>query len=494
MFAWFFPKPILEEADIDKGMRFLLFDGIFAQTTLVLTTGAFVIGLALALGASNTVIGLLAAVGPVMQALQVPAIYLVERWRKRRPLTVLAVTLSRLALVGVAFVPFTIAPSSRALAWLLGLLVCHFGLGAVAACAGNSWVRDLIPEPRMESFFARRLALATLAGALASLLGGAGIDLYKSLFSGDALAYGLVFGAGAISGLVSVGFLSRVPEPRMPEVSPPPLLALLRQPFRDKNFRRLLIFLGWWNFAVNFAGPFFAVYLLKRLELTMTWVLVLSVLSQLCNVMFYGAWGRLAERFTNKSVLVFCLPIFFLTFLLWPFTMFPERHILTLPILVVIHIIGGISAAGIALCAGNLALKLAPYGKAAAYLAVNALISGAAATVAPILAGFAADAFEPYELRLNLVFLSRRSPLAEVELPTIDLKGLDFIFLTAFVFGLYSVHRLLAVQERGEVTEKVVRQAFLEETRRMVRQVSTVAGVRHLVTFPFDLLFNSHKR
>lgn len=45
------------------------------------------------------------------------------------------------------------------------------------------------------------------------------------------------------------------------------------------------------------------------------------------------------------------------------------------------------STAGVSLCAGNIALKLAPQGRAAAYLAVNALVAGAAATIAPISGG-----------------------------------------------------------------------------------------------------------
>ena len=45
------------------------------------------------------------------------------------------------------------------------------------------------------------------------------------------------------------------------------------------------------------------------------------------------------------------------------------------------------STAGVSLCAGNITLKLAPQGRAAAYLAVNALVAGAAATIAPISGG-----------------------------------------------------------------------------------------------------------
>ncbi|MEJ1730624.1 hypothetical protein SMA90_30305, partial [Escherichia coli] len=84
---------------LERGLRSLVIEGAFSQVTLVLTTGAFLIGLALALGASNTVIGILSAVGPIAQVIQIPATYLVERLRWRRFLSVSAAWLSRLALL-----------------------------------------------------------------------------------------------------------------------------------------------------------------------------------------------------------------------------------------------------------------------------------------------------------------------------------------------------------------------------------------------------------
>jgi hypothetical protein len=60
--------------------------------------------------------------------------------------------------------------------------------------------------------------------------------------------------------------------------------------------------------------------------------------------------------------------------------------------------------------------------------------------------------------------------------------------------GVYCFHRLLAVREKGEVTERVLRQAFVGEMRRMVRQVSSVAGMRQIVSFPFALLIGLKKK
>jgi MFS family permease len=151
-------------------------------------------------------------------------------------------------------------------------------------------------------------------------------------------------------------------------------------------------------------------------------------------------------------------------------------------------VVAGIGTAGVTLCGGNLAFKLAPYGQAGAYLAVNSLVSGIAATVAPIIAGFTADWFSARHLTLSLKlsFMTRADTAREI--PTLNVSGLDFIFVIAFLLGMYALHRLLSVREKGTVKESEVRQEALAEMLRNLRQISTVAGIRQIFVAPFAFL------
>ena len=135
-------------------------------------------------------------------------------------------------------------------------------------------------------------------------------------------------------------------------------------PFRNKNFRRLLAFLGSWNFAVNLAAPFFTVHMLKRMELSLALVVGLGTLSQMAAYLMVSQWGAIADRFSNKSVLSVCAPLFILCIFAWTFTMFPDRHVLTIPLLIAIHVATGVASAGVTLASGNITLKLAPRGDA----------------------------------------------------------------------------------------------------------------------------------
>jgi hypothetical protein len=51
-------------------------------------------------------------------------------------------------------------------------------------------------------------------------------------------------------------------EPTAPQESRPGTCAALCA--TAQNFKRLILFLAYWNFAANLAAPFFTVYMLKR--------------------------------------------------------------------------------------------------------------------------------------------------------------------------------------------------------------------------------------
>ncbi|MDY6843900.1 MAG: MFS transporter [Thermodesulfobacteriota bacterium] len=464
----------------------LLYDGVCSQVMGVLTGGAFLVAFALMLGASNKVIGLIAALGPITQLLQIPTIYLVDYVRLRKALVVISSFFSRTFWFVVATLPWLVPTEYRVTALILCIFF-YFVFGTVSGCAFNSWIRDLIPQETMGAYFGKRMAVSTATGALLTLIAGFTIEWLKNTYSGQ-IAYGVFFLVGAASGMFGVYFLSRIPEPQMEAtIMKNPVKAIV-DPLMQINFRRLLIFTGSWSFAVNMAAPFFVVYMLKRIDMRMDLILALSVLSQLFNVGFVRIWGKLADRFSNKSVLSVSGSLFILSIFLWPFLTLPEKHYLTLPLLIVIHVLTGTSTAGVALASNNLALKLAPYGSATSFLAINAMTSGIGATVAPLIAGVGADWFDIQQLSISLRWINTAETSIFFDLRAFDLKGLDFLFVLAVIFGLYAMHRLLAVKEEGEVEEDIVIEQLWAESRKAVRHVSNIAGIRTLFYFPFARL------
>jgi MFS family permease len=485
---WFETEETLSESQLQSALKNIIRDGVASQAMGILTGGAFLVAFAVKLGASNLVIGLLAAIGPLSQLLQLPSIFIVEKIRNRRLITVAAAGLSRLCWLIIALSPF-LFPAKIAIAVLLVLLTAVSAIGAVAGCSWNSWMRDLIPENIMGSFFSRRMRIATGVGVGLSILAAVYLDFWKRYFADQELAgYSVLFMAGFAAGVIGLFFLAKTPETRMPPVAErQKILRLLSQPFRDQNFRKLIAFMCSWNFAVNLAGPFFMVYMLKRLGLSMSFIIGLSIVSQIMNFLFLKIWGRYTDRFSNKSVLAISGPLFIFSILAWTFTTMPEKYFLTIPLLIVIHMVMGMSSAGVSLASGNISLKLAPKGQATAYLATNTIVNSIAAGIAPILGGKFADFFAGRELAWTLNY---KSPTGEFVLPTLNLQQWDFFFALAFVMGLYALHRLAMIKEAGEVEEGIVAQELFTEVRTQVRILSSVEGVRQMVSFPLSVVRN----
>lgn len=482
------PQRTITDSDVARAVRLLVVDGVFAQAMLVFTAGPVLVAYALLMGAPNTVIGILATLAPMAQILQIPSIFLVERVRKRKYLVFWSGFVSRAMLLLIALIPLVPWKGAHLPLFTL-LLIVHFGVGALANCAFMSWVRDTMPQEVVSGFFSKRLAAANLAAAALSLATGLALDYYAGLGGSPYMAYSALYVVGGFLGITSIVLLAFVPEPTMPDDDEPfDIFRILREPFRDKPFRKLLVFSGSWNFAVFFAAPFFGVYMIERLGLSMGWVLGLTVLTQLFNTLTFRIWSRLGEQHSDKAVLALAVPMFFIMLLIWPFTTMPERYFLSIPLLIVAHAIWGMSNAGVTLCAQNLALKTAPYGKATAYLSVNALVSGGASIFAPLVAGLASDGLTGYELKLSLAWIDQLSTRTLFELHALDLRGLDFIFIMAFGLGMYAVRRVGKIRETGEVREAVVRREFFLEMRRMARQISTVEGLRHLSYIPVGMI------
>ena len=482
-------KDTLADEELDRSMKGLIRSGLATRAMSTFTGGAFLVAFALKLGASNYVIGLMAAIPALAQLIQIPSVYLVERVRNRRAIVVIASGIDRLFWLFIAVIPFLVSHEAGLILVLIAILF-HSSLSAVANCAWNSWMRDLVPQDRLGAFFSKRMRSMTGLGIVLSLTAGFYVDYWKKLFPGNELyAYSILFVSGFILGMLGVYFIWTIPEPPMETLKTKTnFLEVLSRPFKDRNFRDLIFFLTSWSFAVNLAAPFFTVYMLKKLQMSMSYVIGFTVLSQIMNFTFLRIWGRFSDRYSNKSVLGVSGPLFIACILAFAFTTMPERYILTIPLLIVIHVFMGISTAGVTLASGNIGLKLAPKGRATSYLAANSIVNSFAAGVAPIIGGKFADFFATRQLSLTLKWTS---PGRELAFQTFHFQHWDFFFLFAFLIGLYSIHRLTRVEEAGEVEERIVVHELISEIRSEIKNLSTANGLREMVMFPFALVQTS---
>ena len=481
------PKSKLSEVDIRKGLKYVIRDGVASQILVTLTSGTFMVAFALKLGASNSVIGLLAAIPPLAQIIQLPTIYLIEKIQNRRLITTISVLIGRVFFILIALIPILFR-STLGQGMLFIFLLLSSAFAAVATCSWNSWMRDLIPQDNLGGFVSKKMSIAMLTGVFFSLAGGYFIDYWAKWFPENQIySFSILFIIGFLAGETGIYFISSIPEPHM-KVTNMNIFQVILSPFKDVNFRNLVKYTATWSFTMNIVTPFFTVYLLKRLNYEMSFVIILSVISQLFSFMFLRIWGKLSDKFSNKSVLGVCATMYVLCVLAWTFTTLPDIHSFTKPLIVIIHIFMGISISGITLGQSNIGLKLAPKGEATAFLAANTFVVSIAAGLAPILGGYFADYFEVRSL--SWVF-TWQGPQGDIILPTLSLQQWDFFFFIGFLTGLLALQRLVFVKEKGEVEEKIVVHELISEVRTRMRNFSSVGGLHDMISFPFAILYHA---
>lgn len=408
-------------------------DGIFATVFGTLTSGVFLTGFALYLGMSEFAIGLMAAMPYAATLFQLPASILIIRTGRRKKITVLNAAWGRLTwllILAVALLP--LGSSTMKVAVVLVMIFLSHAFVSISYVAWFSWTSDLVPDNLLGRFFGTRNMINGIAGMVAIVGFGYLLDtITRHAPNGQMRGFSIVFVAAVLCGIVSLFFLQRVTDPARPAaMDHPARLAHFLHPLRRKNFRKFLIYAILWNFAVNFASPFFTLYFLRDLGFSYSFVSVMGMISALADLTAMRLWGSISDSVRNKAVIQACSWITVFLPFLWTFV---KPNHLVLPVF--LHVLGGAFWAGIHLCTNNLVLRITPREERTICISLHNIIAGVGATAAPIAAGLAIKI-------LGTTDLSLLHPA---------ITPLRLMFLVSTVLRLLSLQLLKVVQEPQEV-------------------------------------------
>ncbi len=450
------PSESLSENEVKSGLGYVVKDGLFTEAMTTMTSGAFLVALAIKLGASNFQIGLLAALPTFANVFQLFAISLVRRYNNRRILAIICSFIARFPLLLIAALPLMFSAASAVKAMIF-LLFFHYFFGAMVGPMWNSWMKDLVPQKILGSYFAQRTRLIQILNVSLSLIVALSLDYVKLHFPAMEIpAYLLMFIGGGLLGMIAIFMMSKTPEPKAEPIGEN-LFRLVSKPLKNKNYRNLIIFQSVWSFALNLATPFFSVYMMKSLHLPLSYIIGFTILSQVSSIAFIRIWGKYSDQFSNKTIISICAPLYVFAILAWSFTGIAS---LTFPLLALIHIITGMTTAGINLGLNNIGLKLAPANDAIVFLAARNMVTALVPSLAPIIGGLMADFFLDHDL------------VAKVGLKGMNLSHWSFFFAIGSLMALASLRLLKLVKEDGETSREVV-------VARMMHRLK----IRMIITF-----------
>jgi nitrate/nitrite transporter NarK len=238
--------------------------------------------------------------------------------------------------------------------------------------------------------------------------------LVTSWWGGSIEGYGAALIVGVVAGLISLGFQFFMVDVN-PQLQRQEAIAVSEQTggreqeaeeesqfeagdkeqrhqtkfWQDINFLLFLLYLSVWMFAVNLSAPFFNIYLLDTLKIDLRWVTIYNSLQAGANLLMLVVWGKLCDRFGNRSILLAVGILVALTPLLWLGTGATDHSLwFWFPLL---HILAGGTWAAIDLGNNNLQLGVSPVGKQATYFAIVAAVAGVSGAIGTTAGGILAE-------------------------------------------------------------------------------------------------------
>jgi MFS family permease len=361
------------------------------------------------LGASATVLGIIAGMMPLLVIFQIPAAQHVARVGYKK--FVYAGWGTRVLFIfAMAIVPvtFPILNETTRLSLLL-MLLFGFNLSRGISSAGwLPWITSLVPAPVRGGYLARDAAWVSLASFCSFIL--AAFCLGKDP---GAWRFSLLFLFSGLMGAASLVFLKRIPEGVPDEATsnskaPVPWGSIINY----KPFQKLLWMIMAWAIAYGGLSAFTVVFLKMRGGMSEGKILFLN------SVFFLGGLSSLIlgsrlDRLGSKPVLTFAFLAWLVIITGWTLL---AGQVLTLGLglILLLQFSMGFCAALVTMSNTRLAMAIVPPMGRNHFFALFSVLSNVTLGLAPILWGLMIDAVGPAQVtsmgvqwnRYSLFFLS----------------------------------------------------------------------------------------
>ncbi len=341
------------------------------------------------LGASATVLGIIAGMMPLLVIFQIPAANHIPRLGFRR--FVYAGWGTRVLFIfGMALVPLagTFLEAKTLLALMLMLLFCFNLSRGISSCAWLPWITALVPGGLRGKYLARDAAVQNLASFVTFLIAAACLAGRQT----RPWQFAILFAFSATMGAVSLSFLKRIPDVEIPEETrtakaPVPWLAMSAHP----PFRKLLIALVGYSTAYGGMTAFTVAFLKTQTGMSECKILLVT------SVAFLGGLGSLwmvgshLDRLGSKPVLAFCYSAWVAVLAGWMSLSggaLPAR----LTLVLLLQLLMGLLAALVQMSNTRLAMAIIPVMGRNHFFALYSVVGNVTLGLAPIGWGLLIDA------------------------------------------------------------------------------------------------------
>lgn len=366
--------------------------------------GAPLILYAKSIGASSTVLGIIASFTPLMTVFQLPAAQFLPRYGYKQ-FVLMGWGMRTIFVFVIAVIPLlTFLDGISAIALLLACLFIFNLIRGISSCAWYPWITELIPEPIRGRFLSRD-QFCTHLGCLVAMLVSALVMEGKV----DPWDYSIVFFVSAIGGTVSIYFIKKIPDVPASEAvrkssQKVPWRAMLSYP----PFALLLSFNLLYVLTIGGLTVFTIAYIEESSKFTASLIMMLSSLSFVAALLSLPLTGRVIDSLGSKMVLRVSLGVYAVVILGWFLiagNVIPPRMWLV----GVLMFLSGLAAANFNLANVRMTMATMPVMGRNHFFALFTVVASLGLGGAPVLWGVSLDALGGLELVTDFITWKKHS-------------------------------------------------------------------------------------
>jgi MFS family permease len=401
------------------------------------------------LGASATILGIIAGMMPLLVIFQIPAASYIPKLGFKR-FVYAGWGIRVMFIFGMALVPLTarFLDAKNRLALMLVLLFAFNLSRGISSCAWLPWLTALVPSTMRGRYLVREAAVTNLFSFFSFLIAA-------GCLAGETAAwqFSIVFLFSAVAGVISLTFLKRIPDVEVPEEikgsqNPIPWLAMLRHP----PFTKLLAMVVGWSVAYGGITAFTVAFLKTEAGMSEGAILVVTSISFLGGMSSFWVLGSRLDKLGSKPVLTFSFAAWILVLAGW-ICVSGGLVRASLGPLLVLQVVMGLLAVLVQMSNTRLAMTVVPTMGRTHFFAIYSVISNVTLGLAPIAWGLLIDS------------VGSRAPVwmgLEWNRYTIFFSAASFTFLITF-----SMARRLEEPEAAGM-EQLLREILVDSPQRFL--------------------------
>ncbi|WP_320967774.1 MFS transporter [Hungatella hathewayi] len=272
----------------------------FGTAFTYLTSGVFLSGLAILMGAGDILVSYLSVIVNICGVLILAFPAFLERFTSRKKLTIALTILSRLATLFIVTIP-VLFPAGIRLYVFVPTVVAAFALQAQTTVVLNQWMLGFIEEKKSGRYISLRQTLTLTVTVVLSLAGGRFMDLMEGKYAG----FALLFAAAALMGILEVILLAATPdgEPYQSSGSSCRFLDIARLPLKNRCFTGFVAYIFIFYLLLTISDSYTMVFMMKYLALPYQIVTGLYMMISLPQIILLSFWGRLSDRYGHEFTL-----------------------------------------------------------------------------------------------------------------------------------------------------------------------------------------------